>query len=117
MVRTLYLICGFAALALGAIGVVLPLLPTVPFMILAAYCFARSSPRFEAVLLDNPSFGPHIRRWRNNGAISRKGKQAATLAFIVSAALGLAFAPWPYALVPPLAGIIGGAWIWRRPEA
>jgi hypothetical protein len=117
MRRTLYLIGGFAALALGAVGVVLPLLPTVPFMILAAYCFARSSPRFEAMLLDNPSFGPHIRRWRTNGAISRKGKQAATLAFIASAALGLAFAPWPYALVPSVAGIIGGAWIWRRPDA
>jgi hypothetical protein len=115
--RIFYLIGGFLAVALGVIGVVLPLLPTVPFMILAAYCFARSSPRFEAMLLENPSFGPHIVRWRDHGAISRRGKQAATLGFIVSAGLGLAFAPWPYLLVPPLAGLIGGAWIWRRPDA
>ena len=116
MGRTLYLIGGFAALALGAVGVVLPLLPTVPFMILAAFCFARSSPRFEAMLIDNPTFGPHIVRWRQNGAISRRGKQAATIAFIVSAAIGLVFAPMPYALVPALAGVIGGTWIWRRPD-
>jgi uncharacterized membrane protein YbaN (DUF454 family) len=117
MVRTLYLVGGFAALALGALGVVLPLLPTVPFMILAAFCFARSSPRFEAMLLDNSTFGPHIMRWRSNGAISRRGKQAASVAFVVSAAIGLAHAPMPWALAPVAAGIIGGTWIWRRPEA
>ena len=117
MVRWLYLIGGFASLALGGAGIVLPLLPTVPFMILAAFCFARSSPRFEAMLLDNQHFGPHIARWRTNGAVSRKGKQAATVAFVVSGFVGLLFAPWPFAIAPLMAGVVGGAWIWRRPDS
>src|SRR3546814_2859167 len=64
MRRHFYLACGFLSLGLGAIGAFLPLLPTVPFMILAAFCFARSSPALEARLLEHRHFGPHIRRWR-----------------------------------------------------
>ena len=117
MVRTLYLAGGFMALALGAIGIGLPLLPTVPFMILAAFCFARSSPRLETKLIAHPVFGPHIVRWRVNGAVSRRGKQAAIIAFAMSAVAGLVLAPLPYALAPLAAGLVGGVWIWRRPEA
>ena len=117
MLRSLYLIGGFAAVALGIAGILLPLLPTVPFMILAAFCFARSSPRFEARLIEHPVFGPHIIRWRTNGAISRRGKQAALVGFAASALAGLAFAPMPYALVPSLVGLVGAAWVWRRPDA
>ncbi|PZN95926.1 MAG: DUF454 domain-containing protein [Alphaproteobacteria bacterium] len=117
MRRYLFLVSGFAALALGAIGAVLPIMPTVPFVILAAFCFARSSPRLEARLVEHRIFGPHIVRWRERGAISRRGKQAATIGFIASAISGFIFAPWPYMLIPALAGVIGGTWIWRRPEA
>ncbi len=117
MKRGLYLAAGLLSLVVGAIGVVLPLLPTVPFVILAAFCFARSNPRLEAMLVDHRHFGPHIARWRERGAISRRGKQAATMGFIASAIGGFLFAPWPYMLIPALAGVIGGAWIWRRPEA
>lgn len=117
MRRHLYLLGGFASIGLGAIGAFLPLLPTVPFMILAAFCFARSSPRLEAKLLDNPQFGPHIRRWRDHGAISRRGKKAALGAFAFSVALALIFSPWPWFLIPVAAALIGGRWIWTRPEA
>ena len=113
--RFLYLALGFAALALGAVGAVLPLLPTVPFVLLAAFCFARSSPRLEAWLVGHESFGPHIRAWRELGAISRKGKNAAFAAFAVSAALGLLL-PFPWLLVPLVAALIGGSWIATRPE-
>ena len=117
MRRHLYLIAGFASIALGTTGIVVPLLPTVPFMILAAFCFARSSPRLEARLLDDPRFGAHIRRWRERGAISRKGKQAALVAFAISAGLGLLLSPWPWFLAPVAAALIGGTWIWTRPES
>lgn len=60
--------------ALGAIGAVVPLMPTTVFLIAAAACFARSSPRFEAWLLDHPRFGPTLRDWRAHGAISRPAK-------------------------------------------
>jgi uncharacterized membrane protein YbaN (DUF454 family) len=117
MRRTLFLLAGFLSLALGAIGIAVPLLPTVPFVILAAFCFARSSPALEARLLSHKRFGHHIRNWRNHGAISRRGKRAALAAFAISAAIGLLTAPFPWGLIPVAAAIIGGTWIWRRPEA
>ena len=67
--QQLYLYAGLLAVALGTVGIVLPLLPTVPFMILAAFCFARSSPALEARLLNHPKFGPHLVAWREKGAI------------------------------------------------
>lgn len=91
MKRHFYLVAGWASLGLGAIGAFLPLLPTVPFVILAAFCFARSSPRLEAWLLTHPHFGHHIVAWREKGAISRKGKVAATLAFAFSIVLAAIF--------------------------
>lgn len=116
MQRTFYLALGFLSLGLGTIGAFLPLLPTVPFVILAAFCFARSSPTLEARLLDHRHFGPHIRAWRERGAISRRGKKAALAAFTFSAVLALLFSPFPWCLVPIAAALIGGTWIWTRPE-
>jgi uncharacterized membrane protein YbaN (DUF454 family) len=116
MRRTVYLVCGFVALALGGLGAFLPLLPTVPFVLLAAFCFARSNPELERRLLEHPHFGAHIRDWREKGAISRRGKIAATIAFAVSAAVALAFAPPPWSFVPLAAALIGGTWIWTRPN-
>src|SRR3546814_8626283 len=104
------------SLGLGGLGVLLPLLPTVPFIILAAFCFARSSTALERKLLDNPRFGPAIRLWREKGAISRRGKRAALAAFAFSAVLGLLASPFPWSLIPLAAALIGGTWIWRRPE-
>ncbi len=117
MRRFLYLGLGFASLALGAAGVVLPLLPTVPFVLLAAFFFARSSPRLEARLLDHPRFGPHIRAWRERGAIGPAGKRAALFAFAFSALLGLVLLPFPWLLAPAAAGLLGGSWIATRPNS
>ena len=114
--RYAYLLMGWLALALGGLGIFLPLLPTVPFMILAAFCFARSSPKLEAWLLDHENFGHHIRAWRDHGAISRKGKIMASMAFVVSIIIALIFAKAPYSYIPILAALIGGTWIWTRPE-
>jgi uncharacterized protein len=117
MRRLLYLSLGFASVALGGLGIFLPLLPTVPFMLLAAFFFARSSPRLEAWIVEHPRFGPHVRAWRERGAISRAGKRAAFAAFAVSAALGLAFLSFPWSLVPIAAALAGGSWIATRPQA
>lgn len=115
MARWFYLIAGLLSTSAGLIGIALPLLPTVPFLILAAFCFTRSSPRLEAKLLNHPRYGPHIRLWRERGAISRKGKWAATIAFAVSIALAFAFIRWPWPLASVAAAAIFGTWIWRRP--
>ncbi|WP_291860624.1 YbaN family protein [Bradyrhizobium sp.] len=72
--RVVYLAMGCVLVALGAIGAVVPLLPTTIFLIGAAGCFARSSPRLEAWLLGHPMFGRPLRDWRSAGAISRPAK-------------------------------------------
>jgi hypothetical protein len=117
MRRLLYLCLGFASVALGTAGIVLPLLPTVPFMLLAAFFFARSSPRLEAWIVDHPRFGAHVRAWRERGAIGPGGKRGALFAFALSAVLGFVLLPSPWPLAPLAAALIGGSWIATRPDA
>jgi uncharacterized protein len=76
--RCLFL-AGWFFVAVGAVGLVLPGLPGAVFLILAAACFARSSPRFERWLLEHPRFGPAVRGWRRAGAIPRPAKWFACL--------------------------------------
>lgn len=116
MARAFYLLAGLTALLLGALGVFLPLLPTVPFLILAAFCFARSHAGLERWLVEHERLGPHIQAWRERGAISLKGKRAAMAAFAASAIAGLALLPLPWALIPTAAAIVGGSWILSRPS-
>lgn len=78
MIRGLWFAAGILCLALGAIGAVVPLMPTTVFLILAAAAFARSSPRLEAWLLGHPRFGPLILGWRERGAIPLPAKLLAT---------------------------------------
>lgn len=75
--RTLWFGLGIAAVAAGVVGIVLPLVPTTPFLLLAAFAFSRSSPRFEAWLIDHPRLGPPIRDWRAHRAIGWRAKVVA----------------------------------------
>lgn len=117
MLRALYLTGGIVSLGLGLIGVVLPLLPTVPLLILAAFFFTRSSPKLERWLLEHPRHGSSIRLWREKGVISAAGKRAAFIAFGVTLIISLLLLEFPWSLVPALPMLIVGTWIWRRPEA
>ena len=83
MMRALWLILGCVMLALGVIGAFLPVMPTTIFLILAVGYFSRSSPRLERWLLDSPTYGPSLRAWREQGAVSRKGKCYASLGMAV----------------------------------
>jgi len=87
MLRVFWTIAGGFALAIGVAGIVLPLVPTTPLLLLAAFCFARSSPRLEMWLVEHPRLGPPIRDWRAEGAISRRGKFWAVVA--IAATFGL----------------------------
>lgn len=78
-VRAGWLILGLGFFALGFIGAFVPLMPTTIFLILAAACFTRSSPRLEAWLLNHPRFGPTLRAWRAEGAAPHRAKIAACL--------------------------------------
>jgi uncharacterized membrane protein YbaN (DUF454 family) len=115
--RRVWLATGLASLALGAVGLFLPILPTVPFMILAAFCFARANRVWEARLLAHPVFGPHIRAWRERGAISLYGKWAGVLSLAASAGLGIWLLDgWVQYLPMGVAGV-SGAFIVTRPTA
>lgn len=88
--RIFWLVLGSMSLGLGGVGIVLPLLPATPFVILSAFCFAKSDPRLHERLLRSPTFGKAICDWRNHRAISWKGKVASVLAMTVSLALSVA---------------------------
>jgi uncharacterized membrane protein YbaN (DUF454 family) len=87
---------GWLFVAVGAIGLILPGLPGTLFLILAAACFARSSPRFEAWLLDHPRLGPAVRGWRRTGAIPRSAKWIACISMAASWLILLATDAPPY---------------------
>lgn len=116
--RQAYMIIGCLMVVIGAIGVALPLLPTTPFLLVAAACFARSSPRLEAWLLAHRRFGPLVAAWRERGAIPRSGK------LLSSAGMALGFygfyagsrpGPWLMAIVASIFVLIG-VYVWSRPE-
>ena len=77
MKRPVYLALGFVFVAIGALGVVLPILPTTPFILLAAACFAQSSERWHAWLMNTKLFGPMLRNWEENRCISAGTKMFA----------------------------------------
>lgn len=97
--RPFLLLVGCVAFAIGVVGVVLPGIPGTLFLILAAWCFTRSSPRFEAWLLEHPRFGPPVRRWRETGAIPQPAKWFACLSLGASWAIIYATSLSPVTIV------------------
>ncbi|WEX08557.1 YbaN family protein [Chelativorans sp. AA-79] len=82
--RLVWILVGVAATACGVAGAVLPLLPTTPFLLVAAYAFARSSPRLHAWLLGHPYLGPLISNWQRHGSIDNRIKRAAITVMIAT---------------------------------
>ena len=82
--RFFWLLAGLAAVAIGAVGVVLPLLPTTPFLLVAAFAFARSSDRLNSWLREHRAFGPLIDNWHRDGSIGRETKRTAIIVIFVT---------------------------------
>jgi len=117
MTRLFWNACGLAFVGIGIVGAFVPLLPTVVFMLVAAFCFARGSPRLHDWLLNHRQFGPPIRDWRENGAIRRPAKRMAMAAIALSFVLSLGLGPkvWVLGLQALALGAIS-VFILTRPE-
>lgn len=115
--RYFWLMLGWTATGCGVIGAVLPLIPTTPFLLLAAYAFAKSSPRFHGWLVNHPRFGPLILNWQRNGSIDPASKRLALLvmgfALLSSWLLG-----FPAGILAVQAVVLAGsaAFILTRPD-
>ncbi len=111
-------VLGFACVGIGATGVVVPLLPTTLFLILALACFTRGSPKLAAKLLAHPRFGPALHAWQQHRAIPKRAKALAVFAMVVATAIAaLSTEGWP---VPTLVGAIllcVGCYVVTRPTA
>ncbi len=116
--RFVWLICGLASLCIGIVGMVLPLIPTVPLVLLATFCFARSSPKLHIWLINHPKLGPHITDWTNHGAISTRSKKLATVSIVAVFAISFAFSvPKTVLLIQAVTLSAVLLFIWTRPGA
>lgn len=109
--------CTVLAVLFALAGAVLPGLPSVPFLLLAAATAGRGWPSFEARLLAHPRHGPVIRRWRSRRAVPRAAKRVATLMMMLSATMIWASpAPAPLKWAVPALLLAVTAWLWSRPD-
>lgn len=117
-VRWLLWIAGSVALLLGILGIFLPVLPTTPFILLAAACYARASERFHQKLLAHPHFGPLIREWEEHRSLPLRTKKYAvglmSLSVCVSIWVMSAY-PWVQAFLVAV-GIGAGLRVWLIPS-
>lgn len=109
---------GTFALLLGIVGIVVPGLPTTPFVLLAGACYVRASPRAHARLLRNRTFGPILREWEQHRSVAPRVKRSA----LATMALTAGFSIWFFAETPWLQGTVLGAMlvgayvVWRLPS-
>ncbi|WP_337842510.1 YbaN family protein [Rheinheimera sp.] len=108
---------ALVSLALGLLGIPLPGLPTVPFLLLSAWAAGKGWPAFELWLVQHPKFGPPVRRWREQGAVPRKAKWLASVMMLLSAGLlWLSASPLWLKVAVPLLLLAVACWLWCRPE-
>lgn len=115
--RGLWIAFGLACVGLAIVGVALPLVPTTPFLLLAAFAFARSSPRLHAWLIGHKRFGPLIRNWREHGAISPRTKAVSVGVMAAMPPLSLGFGAPVWTVVLQAVILAGSAsFILTRPN-
>ena len=117
--RAAWLVLGTLFVGLGALGAVLPILPTTPFVLLAASCYARGSRRAHAWILRNRLFGPTVRRWQETGSIAARTKWTAIV--LMNVVLGTSIVVAVDHLLPRVVlaavGVGVSIFIWRLPTA
>jgi uncharacterized protein len=109
---------GLACVGVGMVGLVVPLLPTTPFLLLAGWAFARSSARLHRWLVEHRRLGPPIADWRQGGTVSAPLKAATILSLLASVAIALlAGAPPPVLVLQGIAVVVVGGFVLSRPTA
>ncbi|MCB0328637.1 MAG: YbaN family protein [Bdellovibrionales bacterium] len=118
MTRLAYIGLGYLFFALGFIGAFLPIMPTTPFLILAAGCFSRSSPRLHQWVLDQPTVGPLVRDWECYGIIRTRAKILATGMIAISLFYPLVIKDFSLAIKLSIGGVVAVVllYIWTRPS-
>ena len=115
--RALWLGLAGACVVLGVVGIVVPGLPTTPFILLAAFAAARGSKRLHDWLRHHRRFGPMVRNWEQEGAVSRPTKRAASIAMVACAAILFLVSPhWWMAAIACTFMAATAAGLWLRPE-
>jgi hypothetical protein len=118
LVRALFNLAGSVALALGILGIFLPLLPTTPFVLLAAACYARGSEHFHQWLLANRTFGPMVREWEGHRSLPYRTKVTAIVLMSITMTVSIVFFVRPgwLKLVLALFGVGLAVWMYRIPS-
>lgn len=111
----LWLAAGAVALVTGLIGVMLPVLPTTPFVLVAAFCFSRGCDRCERWMIEHPRFGPMVRDWRARRAVPLRAKQFATVMMVLGSAWAALTLPSPLGWLPAAVCTATAVWLWRLP--
>ena len=117
-VRALFALLGTLCVVIGVVGIFVPLLPTTPFMLLAAACYARASRRFYNWLLNTRTFGPAILEWRLNRSIPYRVKLVAIAMMALTLTLSIVWLvhqPWLQAALAGF-GLLLGLWLYRIPS-
>lgn len=112
--RVFLIVLGSINVGLGIIGAFLPVMPTTVFLLIAAACYARASPRFYLWLINNPTFGPTVRAWREDRSIPRKSRRMALSMIVLSFAISISVVPplWVKGLLVVI-GVSVFAYVWR----
>ncbi len=116
--RSIYMLTGLLACLCGIVGIVLPLVPTTPFLLLSAFCFSKSSNALHQWLLSQPALGRVINDWEQSGMIALKTKVVASacmMAMVAAALLIGEYAYWMMTLVLTTS-ILVLTFIWSRPS-
>jgi len=111
-----WMLAGATSLLTGVVGIFLPVLPTTPFVLLAAFCFARGSPRLEAWLLGHRRFGPMVRDWREHRAIPLRAKQLAWTMMALASLWSWWVLPPRWGWTPALLCAVVALWMARLPS-
>ena len=116
--RWAWLTGGWLALGLGTVGIFLPVIPTTPFILVAAWCFSKGSERMHRWLLEHRRFGPMVRDWENHGVIRMRAKVLATAMMVPLVGYMVLFtdAPTWTKVVTVALALVGLGFIWSKPS-